>query len=345
MTVSAIYTEAENFVKSNFTGAEAHQDLRMKVLKTPKAMRSLIACAIQQEFGASIKMCEAVFWILNSLSKYPESKCEFCNCNFSLTKFVNVREGYLQRRYCSTKCRSRDPKYASRLAKTNLERYGHTSNMWGSNRVKTKRKWVEVYGVDSPMKRPEIIEKCRLSNLQSLGVEWPGQSPVVRAKMLATSVERYGFEERFGKSKSKITCLERYGVENPMQHPTIFQKAQKYKRRSATFPSGAVFAYQGYENVAVFSLLASGYTECQISIGDVIKIPSIEYWNPAKKRLCVYFPDIFIQHENRLIEVKSTWTLKSQFAENIAKHEAAKALGFKHEIWVCSAKKIIEIIH
>jgi len=340
----SIYQKARLFAESVFTGQEQHQELRLKIVKLSKTDRELIVGGAEFVSGEKLKTSEAVYWLLNDLKKNPSKVCDYCKQQFALTKFVSIRDGYKQQQYCSTSCRSRDPAFAEKIAKTNLQRYGHTNNMWGATRTKTKEKWVDKYGVDNPMKRPEILEKCKGTNRKNLGVDWPAQSAKVQSLYKSSSLEKYGVDHIFKTGKSKSTCFARYGVDNPMQHPPIFERAQRYKRKAGTLPSGKTYSYQGFENVGIQGLLENGILEEDLIISDVEKIPSIEYWNPVKGRMCVYYPDIFVKTENRLIEIKSSWTLKAQLQENLAKHEAAKVLGFKHEIWVCSPKKVLEII-
>jgi hypothetical protein len=50
----------------------------------------------------------------------------------------------------------------------------------------------------------------------------------------------------------------------------------------------------------------------------------------------VHHGDIFIPKENRIIEVKSTWTF--QKPDVLLKQLAAKEMGYKYEIWVYDKK-------
>lgn len=344
MVLESIYIKAQKLVKDTFTGQEEHQEMRLKIIKIPKSERALIVDGVSYVSGSKLNPSEAVYWLLYNLKDHPTKKCAHCKAVFKLLKFINIREGYRQQQYCSWACRSRDPAFALKIAKTNLERYGHTNNMWGTTRDKTKKKWILEHGVDNPMKRQDILTKCKETNRKNRGVDWPAQSGCVQELYKKSIKEKYGVDHIFKTDKSKNTCLARYGVENPMQHPPIFEKTQRYKRKIGSMPSGKSYSYQGFEDVGIRGLLDCGFKEEDIAISNVEKIPSIEYWNPVKNRICVYFPDIFIKSENRLIEIKSSYTLKAQLKENLAKHEAAKSLGFKHEIWVCSSKKVIEII-
>lgn len=49
----------------------------------------------------------------------------------------------------------------------------------------------------------------------------------------------------------------------------------------------------------------------------------------GKKRR--YYPDIFIPHQNRIIEVKSKYTFEKDKEKNLLKSLACKKLGFNFE--------------
>ena len=342
--MSSIYRDAQVFAKSAFSGDEEHQELRLKSVRLSKPERAILTNGVFSADQYKSKPSEAVYLLLNDLYRPPQKQCETCGKSFELRKFLSVREGYKEQPYCSASCRSRDPKFAERIANTNLERYGHTNNMWGSTRERTKNKWVEKYGVVNPMQNTAVQQKSIQTNLKNRGVPYPAQSAEVQQKCKQTLMKRYGIDSPFKNEKTKQTLMERYGTLNAMQNPEVFKNAQRYRQKTGVFPSGAEYKYQGFENIGVSTLIESGILEHQILIGDQTRLPSIEYWNPVKQKYCLYFPDIFIKSQNRLIEIKSSWTLKAQLQENLAKHEAAKKLGFRHEIWVCSSKKVTQII-
>lgn len=88
----------------------------------------------------------------------------------------------------------------------------------------------------------EIQEKHRQSCLKSLGVEYPSQSPVVRAKTEATNMLNLGVKcnlqliDHSGdnnsmkkpetRAKARATCLKNLGVEYPMQSVAVREKSK-----------------------------------------------------------------------------------------------------------------------
>ena len=104
-------------------------------------------------------------------------------------------------------------------------------------------------------------------------------------------------------------------------------------------PSGEIRKVQGYEHFALNELVKI-YSEDQIK-SDRKDIPRIEYYkedNKDKKRY--YFPDIYIPHENKIIEIKSTWTYKCQRGNIKEKAEFTKKNGYIYEIWVYDNKGV-----
>ena len=59
-----------------------------------------------------------------------------------------------------------------------------------------------------------------------------------------SNLEKYGFESPLQreeiKQKCKNTCLQKYGVEHPLQCPEIYEELNKksYYLKEYTFPSG-----------------------------------------------------------------------------------------------------------
>lgn len=102
-------------------------------------------------------------------------------------------------------------------------------------------------------------------------------------------------------------------------------------------PSGTIRKVQGYEPFALADLLTT-YTEEQIKT-DRADVPTIQYeTDDGKKRR--YFPDIYIPHENRIIEVKSTWTYTCKTDNISQKQTACEAAGYKYETWCYDGKGV-----
>ena len=101
-------------------------------------------------------------------------------------------------------------------------------------------------------------------------------------------------------------------------------------------PSGNLVKYQGYENLAIDELVHL-YEEEDICIGRT-NIPTITYYINDIKH--VYFPDFFIKSENKIIEVKSEWTITLERGNVEEKAQATVKAGYKYEIWVYNNKKV-----
>jgi len=246
------------------------------------------------------------------------------------------------------------------------EKYGENIiNAFQAEEVKTKSKTtnMERLGVEYPGQSEEVKNKIRGTNMERLGVEYPGQSEQVKQKIIATNIERHGVEytfqsedviekikatnvERYGvvcplqnkeiMEKVKATNVELYGVEHPLQNKEVADRAQKNAKKYKRFemPSGAVRKVQGYEPFAL-KILVKTYQEDQIKT-DRKDVPRVQYEVDGKKKY--HFPDIFIPHENKLIEVKSTWTLKCKTDNIKLKKEACEEQGFLYEIWCFDGK-------
>ena len=160
-------------------------------------------------------------------------------------------------------------------------------------------------------------------------------------KFKVTCLEKYGVENSFQSQevidKIKKTCLKNYGVEHPQQNPEIAERTSKtsYSRKDYTFPSGKIISVQGYEPYALNELVKI-FNENEIKTG-TINVPEIWYdsYEGIKHR---HFVDIFIPSKNKCIEVKSTWTAKKKKDNIFKKQQSGKELGFTYEIWIYNSK-------
>lgn len=167
-----------------------------------------------------------------------------------------------------------------------------------------------------------------------------------KQKSIRTSMEKYNVPSpnmaESVKQKKIQTNLIKRGVENPAQSIEVMECTQKNAKKYKEYkmPSGTIRKIQGYEPFAL-DVLVKSYTEEQIKT-DRKDVPRIKYEVDEKKKY--YFPDIFLPHENKLIEVKSTWTYKCKTDNINKKAEACKKQGYNYEIWCFDAKgKRVEV--
>lgn len=165
-------------------------------------------------------------------------------------------------------------------------------------------------------------------------------------KVKKTSLIRFNteFASQTSDFKKKFidTCRKKYNCDNPNQNKEIQEKNQKNAKKYKEYimPSGKIVKIQGYESFALDELLLI-YPEEHIII-ERKNIPRIEYLDKSNKKH-YYFPDIYIEIDNKIIEVKSTWTYKCKTDNNELKALACKNLGYNFEFWVYDDKKNKEV--
>ena len=191
-------------------------------------------------------------------------------------------------------------------------------------------------------------EKRELTNLDKFGVKYPSQSKEIVTVMKQTNLQKYGVENPMRleniKQKLKQTNLQKYGVENPMQIASISEKQfnNSFKYKTYKYPNGDTIKIQGYEPIAIDILLNIGYKQEDIVTSKQI-IPEIWYKDTENKKHR-YYCDIYIPSENRIIEVKSTWTYNKELHSNILKAETCKAEGYNFEFWIIDKDQNSKII-
>jgi hypothetical protein len=260
-----------------------------------------------------------------------------CNCGIDGFKTLLriVENGGL---FCKD-CTKHNKKIRTKL--TNLNKYG-VEYILQNKEIKEKiiANNMRRYGVENVSQINEIKNKKKELSLSKYGVEYPLQHSDVIKKREETNKIRYGAENQFQldyiKNKIKNTNIIKYGVEYASQNPDIQEKikinGKKYK--NYMMPSGSIRKVQGYEPFAL-DILMQEYNEDQVKT-DRKDVPRISYQVDNKNKY--YFPDIFIPHENRIIEIKSTWTYKCKQDNIQQKKKACIDQGYKYEIWCFNSK-------
>lgn len=188
----------------------------------------------------------------------------------------------------------------NKIRETCLLKYGDEHY---SNRIKAKETCLQRYGVTSPLKSEIFKQKSKETCLQRYGVEYTGQIPEKIEKTHKACLEKYGVDSVFKvqkfrnqsldtcikkyasneddinsivnigqlkyiKDKIKNTCLEKYGVENPMQ-------TQYYKNLISSILSSNEIQEKiyntkllnnsfniSYQEDVCFDLLKEKYSDC-----------------------------------------------------------------------------------
>lgn len=248
----------------------------------------------------------------------------------------------MERRGCEYPTQSKLVK--EKVKATNMERLG-VENPFQSETCKQKIKQTNIvkYGVENTSQSQDFQAKIIATNIKKYGTRRPTQNKVIQENMKQRNKKKYGVEYTLQlkevKEKGIQTNLRKYGVENANQSREIQERGEKnsHKFKPFTMPSGEIRKVQGYEHFALRDLLKS-YTEDQIVTGRK-NVPVISYSTENGKRR-VHFPDIFLPHENKIIEVKSIWTYNCKADCVLLKKSFAEAQGYSYEIWCYDVKGV-----
>ena len=193
---------------------------------------------------------------------------------------------------------------------------------------------VNKYGVENVFQLDSVKNKKKITMLDKFGVEEVAQSIELREKQKQTMIEKYGVENssqlEIFKEKQKQTMIEKYGVENAAHSAELLEK-NKYRIKKYIWLSGQTSFVQGYEPIVLSELESMGYKFSDIKTSKT-DMPEIWYFYKNKKRR--YYPDIYIPSENKIIEVKSDYTLNKDLKMNEAKFKAVKDAGFEFRLEV-----------
>ena len=226
-----------------------------------------------------------------------------------------------------------------KIIATNISRYGVSYGLQNQEiKDKIKATNVERYGVEYSIASKEVKNKIIATNISRYGCSYGLQNQEIKNKIIATNLERYGVEYAGGTKqsceKAKQTTLDRYGVEYVMQDPKIRERQVKsaFKNKPYVFPNGRTVLIQGYEHFAINRLLLT-HDENDILTDNEITYTH-EFWYTHDGKLHRYYPDILIISEQKIIEVKSEYTLNINPVILELKMEAVFSAGFEMELWV-----------
>jgi hypothetical protein len=270
----------------------------------------------------------------------------FCENCTNINKMKKTKETTLERYGVEHQMHSEEIK--EKTKQTSLQKYGTEYPMQNKDiQEKTKQTNLERYGVEYLSQNLEIKEKIKQVNLRKIGVENQFQSNKIKETIKLTNLERYGVENPSQseeiKKKKIATSFENYGVDYPMQNSEISEKQFKNSLRlkNFTFPDMIVIKVQGYEDIALQNLVDQGYKQNDL-ITSRKDVPKIWYHDLEYKKHR-YYCDIYIPCENRIIEVKSTWTYEKDLHINTLKAETCKVEGYNFEFWIFDRKMKCEI--
>ena len=176
-----------------------------------------------------------------------------------------------------------DEHYSNRIKakETCLQRYGVTSPLKSEIfKQKSKETCLQKYGVEYTGQIPEKIEKTHKACLEKYGVDSVFKVQKFRNQSLDTCIKKYASDEddinsivnigqlKYVKDKMKNTCLEKYGVENPMQTQyyknlisSILSSNEIQKKIYNTKLLNNSFNISYQEDVC-FDLLKEKYSDC-----------------------------------------------------------------------------------
>jgi len=163
-------------------------------------------------------------------NKFDYSKTSYARSNEKVIiicsihgEFAQTPNNHLRERGCA-KCKP------ARTKKTFLERYG-VDNPAKIDSIKSKIKSTRKEKYGSPHGRHQITEKARETCNKKYGVNYSGQAESVKAKSIKTCLAKYGTEyfisSKMARDHRKRICLERYGTESPLAAQEIRIKSRK----------------------------------------------------------------------------------------------------------------------
>ena len=241
---------------------------------------------------------------------------------------------------------SRNPEVREKTRQTCIKNFGYDSPFENPEiKAKIQERWDRDYG-GHPMYNEEVKAKIQERWDRDYGGH-PMYNEEIKAKVQEKWDRNYGGHPMYSeevKQRMRETCIKKFGYPYAMQNPEVASKNRQssFLRKSYEFPSGRVIYILGYEHFCINDLLDEGY--CEYDIETTEDMPEIWYIFENQKHR--YYPDIYIPCENKIIEIKSTYTFEKEEEINMLKGKACIDEGYEFEIRVYGRKgellKVIE---
>lgn len=226
-------------------------------------------------------------------------------------------EKYGQKNYSKTK------DFHKKREKTCLKKYG-AKNVFQSEIIKEKIKKNNLakYGLKYASQAKEFREKVENTNLKKYGFKHSIQNEKIKNKKKKTNIERYGCENVFQnkniKEKSKQTIIKKYGVENVSQNIEIHKKQQEGGLCIKKHKETGLY-YRGTYEKHFLDFCFKNYIP-------VKKGKTIKYVFNNKTK--IYFSDFYLEKNNLIIEIKSSYYFNKYKSKNIAKQNSCLKQGY-----------------
>lgn len=232
------------------------------------------------------------------------------------------------------------PYVYEKIRKSNLEKYGKEFPLQVEEiQTKINLIFLQKYGATRPFLSKEFIKKYNQMMIDRYGTPWFVQSDYSKKLMN----EKYNSDYYISSEKFTQTMIENYKVPHALQCPELFHKQIKscFRQKKYTSPDGG-FSWMvlGYEGECIDKLIQENNIppEC-IRAGDDLDIPVIDYVTEYDGKSRKWYPDIWIPHQQKIIEVKSDWTYNKDPIMNKNKMEYSP---YDCEMWIFDGKRNIK---
>lgn len=272
----------------------------------------LLVLEVKDEFrlklGYEPKISECLYIIYTG--KTLPDKCLMAGCD----KFGVFRgqlhlnnAGY---RYCCKEHSDKDPKRNALIQSKRLPKIDYKAVH--EKVVKTKSENIDESGLNVHQRTGIKTKKTREQNYDT----WYKSTCDAQSR-----IPKLVRQQRFEKRQHALEL--KYGVSHV---------GGGYSKIKCVEIGDKQFHLQGYEDIAIFKLIESGYSTDDIEIVGQREAHRIHYIIDNENHS--YYPDIWIKSENRYIEVKSDYWYNREKYKTDTKLEFARNVGIKIDLIV-----------
>lgn len=338
-----------NKIFSNIDSLYSHINRKHKI-NTPNYFKSYCHIIIDKNNKLQCQDCgmilNGIIYLTYHLRKYHNIIAEdyylkhftikenenICICG-NKKKFLTVLNPY--RKYCSSECNMRHKtpeeklKIREKIKETNIKRYNFPC-YFSSKEAQQKSRETKQRKYNDPN-----YNNMKKNKETSLLKDETGLNGYERMGKSISKIKRAYTKEKIKEitDKAKKTFLKNWNCDNPMKNELVFNKVMSHSFHSKkyTLPSGKEIKIQGDEWMFLDEYFKEGNKEEDIVIHPTQDIIGKLWYKTDDEKSHRYYPDFYIPKDNLIVEVKSSYTYRSNININILKEAYCREVGYKFQ--------------
>ena len=283
--------------------------------------------------------------IINKTNYIPT--CIICNKNVSWSK-----DNTSYSKWCSSKCKNKDPEFKEKIKQTNIIKYGVGSYTLSDEfKEKYKKHMQETYGVDHYLHNDNKKEEILSLRKEKYGYHTPFANPSIKEKIKHTFIEKYGCHPtQYRFSQNTLNCINnREWLYN--EHINNQKTLTEISKELENYDISSLSDMMKYHNIPILSMLSLQESNLHTFIESIYEILI-----NVRNIIPPYELDIHIPSHNLAIEYHGVHWHSEKYKDNnyhkmkydLCKEKGIRLISIFEDEWLHNEdlikKKLLHIL-